>query len=119
MGERGVNILFSAWADTARRSPTSALAQRYLEEEKVLQKASPAVRLALALRETHSCEATRKLLEDARQFGDTRSLRPMAKLRAVKGCGRAEASDCYPCLRQDSLLEDAILASAKRIAPKG
>jgi eukaryotic-like serine/threonine-protein kinase len=119
MGERGVNILFSVWADTARRSPASALAQRYLDEDKVIKKASPAVRLALALREQHTCDDTRKLLQDAAQFGDTRSLRPMAKLRALKGCGSDRSQDCYPCLRKDTLLEDAIAAAAKRIAPKG
>jgi eukaryotic-like serine/threonine-protein kinase len=118
MGERGVNILFSVWADTARRTPASALAERYLEKEKVLSKASAAVRLALTLRERHSCEDTRKLLQKALEVGDSRSLRPMAKLRAVKGCGGGN-TDCYPCLRKDTLLEDAIQASAKRIAPKG
>lgn len=119
MGERGVNILFSVWADTARRSPASALAERYLDKEQVLKNASPAVRLALTLRERHSCEDTRKLLQQALEHGDTRSLRPMAKLRAVKGCPGTRTGDCYPCLRTDTLLEDAIGVSAKRIAPKG
>jgi serine/threonine-protein kinase len=119
MGERGVNILFSVWADTARRSPASALAERYLDKPQVLKNASPAVRLALTLRERHSCEETRKLLQQAVEYGDTRSLRPMAKLRAVKGCPGTRNGDCYPCLRTDTLLEDAIAVSAKRIAPKG
>jgi serine/threonine-protein kinase len=119
LGERGVNVLFSVWADTARRSPASSLAERYLTKDAILKKASPAVRLALELRQRHSCEDTRKLLQQAMTDGDTRSLRPMAKLRAVKGCGGASNGDCYPCLRKDTLLEDAIAASAKRIAPKG
>lgn len=118
LGERGVNILFSTWADTARRTKASALAERYLKEEKVLAKASPAVKLALELRDSPSCERLRELLQTAKEQGDTRSLHPMSKLRSLKGCGPHKNQDCHPCLRQDTLLEDAILAAAKRIGPK-
>ncbi len=118
LGQRGVNVLFSTWADTARRTKASALAERYLKQDKVLEKATREVKLALALREDSDCERTRQLLKSAYEYGDSRSLHPMAKLRAVKGCGPHRNDDCYPCLRGDTLLEDAIAAAAKRIGPK-
>jgi serine/threonine-protein kinase len=118
LGQRGVNILFSTWADTARRTKASALAERYLKEDKVLSKASQAVKIALELREVQDCSRLRELLTAVKEHGDTRTLRPLAKMRAVKGCGKNKRSDCYPCLREDTLLEDAIQAAAERIGPK-
>jgi tetratricopeptide (TPR) repeat protein len=118
LGGRGGNVLFSIWADTARRTEASALAERYLEQDKILEKASREVRLALDLRKDNDCSATRRLLQSAFDYGDSRGLHPMAKLRASKGCGPHKNDDCYPCLRNNTLLEDAIAAAAKRIAPK-
>lgn len=118
MGERGVNILFHTWAGTAKRTPASALAERYLKSERVQKKASKAVTLALALRKSHSCNELRTLLEQAKEYGDTRSLNPMAKLRNKRGCGASKKDDCFGCLRNDSLLEDAIAAAAERLGPK-
>ncbi len=118
LGERGVNILFSTWADTARRTNATALAERYLKQDDVLSKASTAVKLALEVREVEGCDQVRKLLASVRDEGDTRTLRPLAKMRATKGCGDHQRDDCWPCLREDNLLEDAIAAAAKRIGPK-
>lgn len=118
MGERGVNILFHTWAGTAKRTPASALAERYLKLERVQKKASKAVTLALDLRRPHACAELRALLTKAKDYGDTRSLNPMAKLRSKRGCGASKKDDCYACLRNDSLLEDAIAAAAERLGPK-
>lgn len=118
LGERGVNILFSTWADTARRTNATALAERYLKRDEVLKKASHAVKLALALRTVQDCAELRELLAQVKQHGDTRALRPLAKMRSTRGCGKHENTDCWPCLRDDDLLEDAIAAAAKRIGPK-
>lgn len=118
MGERGVNILFSTWADTARRTNATALAERYLKQDEILKKASRAVKLALELRTVSDCERLREILVQVREFGDTRALRPLAKMRSTKGCSKHKNGDCWPCLRNDDLLEDAIAAAAKRIAPK-
>ncbi len=118
LGERGVNILFSTWADTARRTNATALAERYLKQSDVMENASVAVKLALEAREIEDCEHARRLLTKVMAEGDTRALRPLAKMRSVKGCGDHKQDDCWPCLRQDNLLEDAITAAAKRIGPK-
>lgn len=119
LGSRGVDILFSVWGDTSRRTPATALAQRYLDDPKVRDKASREVKLALALRDdTSDCEAMRKLVSDALEYGDSRAARPMARLRQTKGCGNRKQADCYPCLRSDKLLENALRRAAKQPAPK-
>ena len=119
LGRRGVDLLFSVWADTSARTPATALAQRYLEDERVLQRASEPVRLALALRESGTpCARVRELLEKAKMYGDTRSVRPMLGMRKRTGCGPARNHDCYSCLRQDELLAEAIRNAAQRKAPK-
>ena len=118
MGSEGADVVFAVWAETKRRTRTTALAQRYLEEKLLLDKASKQLLLALALRKKDlSCEQTQKLVTDAREFGDTRSLRPLRKLRLRKGCGTARDEDCFPCLRENNLLENAISAATKRIGP--
>jgi hypothetical protein len=119
MGSRGVDILFSVWADTSRRTPATALSQRYLDEEKVRQKASAALKIALAFRDdSQDCQAVRSLVEKALEDGDSRATRPMARLRNKRGCGKGRSQDCYACLRSDKLLENALRNVLQRPGPK-
>lgn len=119
LAARGVDILFSVWSETKLRTPATALAERYLEDAAVLKNASKPVQVALALRkEELSCDEAKTLLEQAKQDGDTRSLRPMAKFRKLRGCGPKKRSDCYACLRESELLEEAIRESNSRQAPR-
>lgn len=116
---RGVDILFSVWSETKLRTPATALAERYLADQAVLENASKAVRVALDLRKDElSCDEAKTLLEQAKANGDTRSLRPMAKFRKLRGCGPKKRSDCYPCLREGELLEEAIREANSRPAPR-
>jgi serine/threonine protein kinase len=120
LGSRGVDILFSVWSETKNRTPATALAERYLSDDSVLKNASKAVHLALELRKTDEtdCEANKRLLEQTKEYGDTRSLRPLAKYRKLRGCGPKKRSDCYPCLRGSELLDEAIREANSRIAPR-
>jgi serine/threonine-protein kinase len=118
LGSRGTDILFSVWADTKRRTPITALAEHYLQQKEVVAHASPALKLALDLREDFDCDKARTLLGEVQKVGDTRALNPLAKLRKKRGCGAGKRLDCYPCLRDDDLLETAIAAAADRPGPK-
>lgn len=119
LGSRGVDILFSVWSETKLRTPATALAERYLADRAVLKNASKAVHIALELRKDDlDCAQAKTLLEQAKVNGDTRSLRPMAKFRKIRGCGPKKRSDCYPCLREGELLEEAIRESNSRPAPR-
>lgn len=118
MGSRGVDILFSVWADTRRRTPTTALAEQYLQQQDVRSRASKPLRLALELRGDLECKHALELVREAEKIGDTRALRPLASLRKQRGCGPGSRSDCYGCLRDGDDLENAIAAAAKRVGPK-
>lgn len=120
MGARGVDILFHVWATTAKRTPASALAERYMAQDKVRKKASPQVQLALALRETEQLECSQvlQLVKNADEYGDTRSIRPLFQLKSREGCGPAKRDDCYPCLRDNKHLAEATKKASKRRAPQ-
>jgi serine/threonine-protein kinase len=119
LGARGIDILFSVWSETKLRTPATALAERYLGDQEVLKNASKAVHVALELRKDElSCDEAKALLERAKTSGDTRSLRPMAKFRKLRGCGAKKRSDCFPCLREGELLEEAIREANSRPAPR-
>lgn len=119
LGPRGVDVLFSVWSETKHRTPATALAERYLDDEEVLKHASKAVIVALELRKPDlTCERVKELLEQAKAYGDTRSLRPMAKFRKVRGCGPKKRSDCYECIRGSELLDEAVREANSRPAPR-
>ncbi len=120
LGTRGVDILFNVWSTTSKRTPASALAERYMDQEKVRKKASPQVLLALKLRETDKleCEQVLELVKQAKEYGDTRCLRPLWQLKSQAGCGPTKRDDCYPCLRDGKLLAQATKKAAKRLAPE-
>lgn len=118
-GSRGVDILFSVWSETKGRTPATALAERYLAQDSILQGASKPVQLALELRNTElSCEDAKRLLERAKTDGDTRSLRPMARFRKLRGCGPNKRADCFACIRDSDLLEEAVRQANSREAPR-
>jgi eukaryotic-like serine/threonine-protein kinase len=118
-GSRGVDILFSVWSETKERTPATALAERYLAQDSILKGASPPVQIALALRNPDlSCDTAKALLEQAKKDADTRSLRPMARFRRVRGCGPNKRSDCFLCIRDSELLEEAVREANSREAPR-
>jgi len=53
----------------------------------------------------------------ALEAGDARAVPLMQSLTSKKGCGFAGFQDCWPCLRRDNLLNEAIKAAEKRPAP--
>lgn len=118
-GSRGVDILFSVWSETKGRTPATALAERYLAQDSIRQAASKPVQLALDLRNPDlTCDKVKTLLQRAKQDGDTRSLRPMARFRRVRGCGPNKKSDCFACIRDSELLEEAVREANSREAPR-
>jgi hypothetical protein len=41
----------------------------------------------------------------------------MARFASTTGCGTDDSEDCYPCLRDDSALVDALRAAKTRQPP--
>jgi len=117
-GQLSADLLYEAWTSTAERSQVTELAQGLLLSRDVRPKASPALAIALDLREAETCEANAKLLERSIEVGDKRAFAPMSRLLRHNGCGPTKRDDCYACLREGDLLKRALTAVKLRREPE-
>jgi len=118
LGSDGADLLYHVWVFTKAKTATTQLAKQLVYGKDVRPKASPALAVALDLREAEGCEAIKALLPRVILHGDTRVLRILQPLTVKRGCGDRERDDCYPCLREDTSLTDAIAAAGKRPGPQ-
>jgi hypothetical protein len=116
LGERGVDALVDLAAKGATRE-LRARAAKSLAKPEVRANASPAASVLLDFRGAESCSAKKDLLARAKDHGDGRLLPTLKPLASTRGCRRFLARvDCWPCLRKDAALEDAISAIEARNA---
>lgn len=115
-GEPSAEILYQIWVGNRARTPTTALAEKLVHSDEVRAKASPALEVALRLRESKDdCQETAAILPDATEHGDARSATLLARIKQKKtGCGTSGADDCYACLRDGAALDAALDASKAR-----
>jgi hypothetical protein len=97
MGSTGPEMLY----DLAIKSTTlKSRAMRLLGEPAVIERATPALRIAYELRAASSCNARKPLLDRAAEVGDRRAVDVLAPLTVSpgKGCGFLGLSRCpAPC----------------------
>lgn len=117
-GPLSADLLYEMWTGTADKSESTELARALLLAHDVRPKASPALAVALELREAASCEDNAKLLSKATELGDKRSLAPLARLLRRTGCGPTKRDDCFACLREGDALKNAVVAVKKRREPE-
>ena len=118
LGARGADLLFDVWFSTPGKTPTTRAAKEWLDSPSVREHASPALKMALAVRETKTCSALLELLPKVQQSGDERSAGALRRFSSTSGCGFLDLEDCYSCLRKGTALDDAIAAVSARPAPK-
>ena len=114
MGSRGADIVYDIWMQEGVKGVVKARADRYLKSQAFERISSPELNIAVALRHAEHCEQKHGLLLRAKNVGDQRSLAYLTKLSETGGCGAGGKHDCYPCLRKDTRLADAMAAIAKR-----
>jgi hypothetical protein len=116
MGMRGVDLLYDiAYGASGRLYPQAATrAKRSLELDDVRKRSSPALAVVLAFRDAKTCDQKHALLGDAREKGDVRMLTLLQPYEASRGCGFFGRSDCYPCMRKDHELTEAMQAIQDR-----
>jgi len=112
LGARGVDGLI----ELATTKPPRARAVKSLAKPEVRAHASPAASVYLELKASTTCAAKRELLTRAHENGDARLLPLLRPLKNTSGCGVRR--DCWPCLRKDDELEDAIRSIESRAAAK-
>ncbi len=118
MGSVGVDILYDiAYGTSGRMYPQAAVrAKHSMGASDVRGRASPALDVLLELREAKTCDARHSLLERARDQGDARVLPLLQQYQVSRGCGFLAVADCYPCMRKDDLLSEAVAAIQERAA---
>ena len=110
----GLEMLFQVTRRYTKDQAISEFAQMLLASEAVYRRASPALRVAIDAFDVNDCGGARKLLRRAMKVADNRAVRPLSKFAQTIGCGENGAEDCYPCLREDELLGDALRAAQRR-----
>jgi hypothetical protein len=118
LGAGGVDVLFDVWSSTPGKTPATRAARKWLDTDAVRASASPAARVALEIRDVKDCAAAAEIVVRAEEAGDARSLRSLQRFQSKTGCGFLTLEDCYPCLRKDSALDDAVAKVSERPAPK-
>ncbi len=98
----------------AKSPATKTRAARNLSRADVRAKASPAASVYIDLRAANGCGARHELLSRAKDDGDARVLPALKAMKATRGCGFLGARDCWPCLRRDEALDDALHAIEAR-----
>lgn len=109
-GPVGPDLLYAVWEKAAGGSRAASLAQQLLYAADQRSKASPALQVALDLRAATSCDDYLRVLPAVVRDGDQRSSATLRYLGHSDGCGTDGKQDCYPCLREGTLLEDALKA---------
>lgn len=101
-GPLGPDLLYEFATDKKTPPELAKLADQLVANKDVRPKASPALALALDLRDATTCEARRPLLEKAVDIGDRRMLALAVTYIKKTGCGANSRLDCNPCLRDDN-----------------
>ncbi|MEO8179388.1 MAG: hypothetical protein ABI895_11205 [Deltaproteobacteria bacterium] len=109
-GAAGPDVLYAVWEKAAGGSRAASLAQQLLYSADQRAKASAALVVALDLRSAANCDDYSRVLPAVVRNGDQRSSATLRALRHNDGCGADGQQDCYACLRDNSLLEDALKA---------
>ncbi len=117
MGAVGADILYDiAYGASGAQYPQAAQrAQRSLQRPDVRKVASPGLAVTVEIRLASGCESKRALLPRAKDAGDTRTLTVLKSYSSTRGCGFANAKDCWPCLRKENVLARTIQGIEERI----
>jgi hypothetical protein len=118
MGAAGAAVLYDLGLDQKAAAALRTRAEQWVRSSSFEKIASPEVKVAAELRYAKSCSDRHSLLSQAREVGGKRALAFLKIMRVRSGCGRRNRDDCFPCMRKDEALGDAIAAIEKRIAEK-
>lgn len=116
-GTLGPDLLYQLGPGYYHKVVMRDIAEDVLYSKDIRKKASPALGVILDLRSEDKCEDVKKTLDKVKVVGDRRSIPQLAKLQSKFGCGPKKTDDCWPCLRDGSILKDAIKEAAKRRGP--
>lgn len=115
--EAGPDLIYQVMRAYRHQADISDFARAILMTPPVYKYASPALTVVIDAETLSECNDVRQLVDRVREDGDARAVRHMAKFAKTTGCGEHGIHDCYPCLRGDRALEEALRAAQDRRAP--
>lgn len=115
MATKGADIVYQLWLDKGVRDTTHRRAEKWLKGEAFARTASNALVIAVRLRLAESCEKKYEMLPLAAKGGTAFALTYLRELDSTQGCGIDGKSDCFPCLRKDNRLKEAIAQIEGRV----
>jgi hypothetical protein len=115
MAARGADVVYQLTLDRSVRESVRKRAEKWLRSPEFGEHASGALQSAVKLRYAETCSQKRELLPLAGQIGARQTLEVLRGLETKTGCGLSGQDDCYPCLRQDKQLEDAMARIEQRL----
>jgi hypothetical protein len=107
-GKRGPDLLYEVWVGDGRNA---AYARKLLNDPKVRELTTPALGIAVELRQAQGCKEKAKLLERAAALGDERVIAILGPLVSGKdrGCGFLGLGSCpAPCWQEASAMKKTI-----------
>jgi len=116
LGTLGADLIYDVYADHVGKpgmTPLVARVLRLLGSKEFLQRASPALKVALQLKDAKVCAEYKAILPEAVAVADDRSLTKLEHLQSQRGCGSSGNRDCFPCLRSAAVPLEAAVARAK------
>ncbi len=114
MGPAGVDVLFELGSPSNSSKIARDRAISITKQPETRQKASPALAIALDLRDASGC-GRKPLFERAAREADARSLQYLTPLTSTKGCGVFGLGDCFDgCLGNRRELGETIQAIKSR-----
>jgi hypothetical protein len=118
MAGAGATVLYDLSIDPDVRTQLRTRAEEWVKSDAFKKVAEPDALIAGALRYAGSCSDRHDLLPRAAENGGKRTLDFLNVAKAPGGCGRRARDDCFPCLRKDGALKDAISSIESRLGAK-
>jgi serine/threonine-protein kinase len=114
LGARGVDALLEL--STTKTAPLGIQrrAAKSVLRADVRANASQSTGVLLDLKAAKACADKHELLDRVKASGDARVLPSLKSMKSPRGCGFMGMRDCWPCLRKDDALDDAITAVEAR-----
>jgi len=117
-GSTGPDVLYAVWEKAPGGNRAASLAQQLLHSADQRAKATPALLTALDLRSATTCDDYLRVLPAVQRDGDQRCSATLRALKHTDGCGDDGQKDCFACLRDGRVLDDALKAIEGRVAPQ-
>ncbi len=114
----GADLIYQASRKYRHRPEVVEMAEDLLGTRAVIAQASPELSVVIDAIFVEDCKDVRDLLERTLIYGDRRAVRHLTRFTAPNGCGADGREDCFSCIREDDLLDRALLAAKNRHAPE-